>query len=356
MTPSIIRVAVLDAASRSLGVAASLAVRGCEVRLFDRQASNLAAVAQAGGVHVEGSLANGFVPFAAVTDDIAVALDDCQLVVCTATADEQVPLARLISSHLRPGMLLLLTTGSAGTLAVAPILQAASVDIERDVLLGETSNHPQSARMTGPAAIRTRPPHHSRLAAFPGKNTPRLAAALDGLLSFRLAPNVLDTGLNNVNFIIHPGPMLLNYAAVERADGRLSLMNEGMTPAVLRLMDALDQEKMAIVAALGLQPASLDELYIEFGASPSVYREKGEPFGIKDRIHQRYITEDTPYGTVMFSSFGRLLGVRTPIADAINHLLSSLEATDFNAHGRTVESLGLAGMTPKEIERFLHEG
>ncbi len=356
MKEPIQRVAVLDAASRSLGVAASLAVRGCEVRLFDRQADNLAAIAHAGGVHVEGSLANGFVQFAAVTQDVATALDGCQLVVCTATADEQVPLARLIAPHLRPGMILLLTTGSAGTLEVAPILQAAGLDIEHDLLLGETSNHPQSARLTGPAAIRTRPPHHSRLAAFPGKNTARLAAALEGLMSCRLAPNVLDTGLNNVNFIIHPGPMLLNYAAVERANGQLSLMNEGMTPGVLRLMDTLDQEKMTIVVALGLQPASVDELYIEFGSSPAVYREKGEPFGIKDRIHRRYLTEDTPYGTVMFSSFGRLLGVSTPIADAINRLLSVIEGVDFCTRGRTVERLGLAGMTPKAIEQFLYAG
>ena len=356
MKEGIQRVAILDAAARSLGVAASLAVRGCAVRLFDRQTDNLAAIAQAGGVHVEGSLAEGFVPFETVTDDAAAALDGCQLVVCTATADEQAPLARLVAPHLRPGMILLLTTGSAGTLEVAPILRAAGLDIERDVLLGETSNHPQSARITGPATIRTRPPHHTRLAAFPGKNTPRLAEALQGLMSFRLAPNVLDTGLNNVNFIIHPGPMLLNYGAVERADGQLSLMNEGMTPGVLRLMDALDGEKMAVVAALGLQPASVDELYVEFGSSPAVYREKGEPFGIKDRIHRRYITEDAPYGTVMLASFGRLLGVPTPIAEAINKLLSILEETDFYAQGRTVERLGLAGMRPDDIKAFLQAG
>ena len=356
MTQAIQRVAVLDAASRSLGVAASLAVRGCEVRLFDRQPDHLTAIAQAGGVQVEGSLANGFVPFAAVTSDVAAALDGCQLMVCTATADEQVPLARLIAPHVRPGMILLLTTGSAGSLEIAPILRAAGLDLDHDLLLGETSNHPQSARLTGPASIRTRPPHHSRVAAFPGKHTPRLAAALDGLMSCQPAPNVLDTGLNNVNFIIHPGPMLLNYAAVERADGQLSLMNEGMTPGVLRLMDALDQEKMAILAALGLKPASLDELYVEFGSSPSVYREKGEPFGVKDRIHRRYITEDTPYGTVMFSSFGRHLGVPTPLADAINHLLATLEGTDFTMHGRTVERLGLAGLSPEAMASYLYQG
>ena len=62
---------------------------------------------------------------------------------------------------------------------------------------------------------------------------------------------MLDPGLNNPNFMMSPAPMLLNYAAVERADGMLSIMNEGMTKGVLRCLDAVDAEKMALQKALG---------------------------------------------------------------------------------------------------------
>jgi opine dehydrogenase len=150
--------------------------------------------------------------------------------------------------------------------------------------------------------------------------------------------------------------MLLNYAAVERANGELSLMNEGMTVGVLRCIDALDGEKMALCAALRLTPASIDELYIELGSSPAVYRESGEPFGMRDRIWDRYIYEDTPFGTVMFSSLGKLLGVPTPVSDAINTLLGMLERVDFGTVGRTSATLGLEGMTAEEIGRFLEDG
>jgi len=52
---------------------------------------------------------------------------------------------------------------------------------------------------------------------------------------------------------------------------------------------------------------------------------------VRDQIWQRYIYEDTPYGTVMLSSLGKELSVPTPVSDGINTLLSVLEKTDFHA-------------------------
>jgi opine dehydrogenase len=166
----------------------------------------------------------------------------------------------------------------------------------------------------------------------------------------------MDPGLNNPNFLIHPAPMLLNYAAVERADGYLSIMNEGMTPGVLRCLDAVDAEKMALCRALGLESIDIDSLYRETGSGPQVYRVKGEPFGLRDRIWPRYIDEDVPYGTVLMSSLGQQIGVPTPICDGINHVLSVVEEVDFWATGRTVEKMGLAGLSLDQILRYLETG
>jgi opine dehydrogenase len=58
----------------------------------------------------------------------------------------------------------------------------------------------------------------------------------------------------------------------------------------------------------------------------------------------------------MFSSLGRLLGVPTPVADSVNTLLGVVEQRDFYAEGRTVERLGLAGLTVDQVKRFLAEG
>jgi opine dehydrogenase len=223
-------------------------------------------------------------------------------------------------------------------------------------LLGETLTLPQSARIIAPATVKIRLPTSPRTAAFPAVRTDELLSRLEGVFGARRGANVLDTGLNNPNFIIHPAPMVLNYAAIERADGRLSLMNEGMTAGVLRAMDAHDAERMVLAKAAGLQPMTLDDIYYENGSSPAVYRSPGEPMGLRDRIHFRYIDEDVPCGSVFMSSLGRLLGVPTPINDACNTLASIARGVDYWATGRTVERMGLAGLTRASLPRYLETG
>jgi opine dehydrogenase len=133
-------------------------------------------------------------------------------------------------------------------------------------------------------------------------------------------------------------------------------MNEGMTPGTLRLLDAIDAEKMALQRVLGLDVVPIDDLYRETGSGPHVYRSPGEPFGLRDRIWDRYVTEDVPYGTVMYSSLGDLLGVPTPASDSTNTILSVVDQTDYWAQGRTAEKLGLAGLTREQVLEYLQTG
>jgi opine dehydrogenase len=350
------RIAILGAGPGGIAAAAVFARDGHDVALFNRSTERIAPLVEAGGVGIEGDLGEEFVRIPTITADIAEAVAERELIFCFTPAYGQRPLAEQAAPHLETSTTFVLASGSAGSLEVAQVFAEHELDVVDDVLLGETLTLPQSARMTARDRIKIRLPSTVRLAAFPARNNERLYERLNGVIRFRPAPNVLDTGINNVNFIIHPAPMLLNYAAVERADGFLSIMNEGMTDGVLRCMDALDAEKMALAEALGLEPISIDDLYRETGSGPEVYRRRGEPFGLRDRIWARYIEEDTPYGTVMLSSLGRQLGVPMPVSDAINTLLSVVEKTDFVAAGRTAETLGLAGMSAAEITHFLAEG
>lgn len=350
------RIAVLGAGPGGIAGAAALARRGFDVSLFNRSPQRIAPLAAAGGVWIEGDLGEEFVPIPTITTEIAEAVAGREVVMCFTQATGQRLHAELSAPHVEPGAVYVLASGSAGSLEVAQVFAGFGIDVVEDMLLGETLTLPHSARMTDPARIRIRLPATVRLAAFPARNSERLYAALDGVIRFRPSPNVLDTGINNVNFLIHPAPMLLNYAAVERAEGLLSIMNEGMTPGVLRCMDALDAEKMALAAALGLEPISIDDLYRENGSGPEVYRTAGEPFRLRDRIWPRYIDEDTPYGTVMLSSLGRQLAVPMPVCDAVNTLLSIVEQTDFWAVGRTAEVLGLGELSAAEIRQVLDDG
>jgi opine dehydrogenase len=352
---SIERVVVMGAGPGGIAAAGALSHRGYHVSLYNRSDTRLIPLKQIGGVETEGDLGEHHIPLPVITTDAAEAMKDRQLVLIAVPAYGQRAMVEAAIPYLKPGSIILLLTGSAGSLEVAPLLRQAGFNLD-DVLLGETVTLPQSARMVGEAKLRIRLPSMLRTAAFPGRNTERLLDTIGDTLKLIPKPNVLDPGLNNPNFLIHPAPMLLNYAAVERADGRFSIMNEGMTPGVLRCLDAVDAEKMALQRALGLDVLPIDDLYRETGSGPHVYRSPGEPFGIRDRIWDRYITEDVPYGTVLYSSLGSLLGVPTPISDGINTILSVVEQTDFWAQGRTVDKLGLAGMNREQLLCYLETG
>lgn len=351
-------VAILGAGAGGMAAAARLGERGLSVNLFNLTPTRLEPMQAAGGVAIEGEKGepDRLVPLDVITTDPERAVESADLILCCVAANGQESVVRAVAPFVGQGAAFVLAPGSSGSLIAAQIFAEEGRDLTSDILLGETMSLPQSARVTGDARVRIRLPTKNRTAAFPANRNPELYQALEGLLEYTPVPHVLDPGLNNVNFLIHPGPMLLNYAAVERADGALSLMNEGMTPGVLRCMDAIDEEKMAVCEALGLERMDIDSLYTELGSGPHIYRSPGEPFNLTDRIWDRYIHEDTPFGTVMISSVADQLGVPTPVCDSVNHLLSVLEGVDFQAVGRTAEVLGLAGLDASGIRHFLETG
>ena len=347
---------MLGAGPGGMAAAGALACRGFHVSLYNRSPERLSALIKIGGIELEGDLGEELAPIPVITTDISEASHDAQLILIAVPAYGQRFMIETYLPHLQRGQIVMLLTGSAGSLEAAQIIQAAGHNLEDEILLGETVTLPQSARMVGSSRLRIRLPSRLRAAAFPGCNTERLIESIGSVLKLLPKPNVLDPGLNNPNFLIHPAPMLLNHAAVERAEGRLSIMNEGMTDGVLRLMDTVDEEKMALQKTLGLDVVPLDNLYRETGSGPQVYRKKGEPFGLRDRIWDRYITEDVPYGTVLYSSLGSLLGVPTPVSDSINVIFSAVDQVDYWAKGRTVEKLGIAGMTREQLLHYLQTG
>jgi opine dehydrogenase len=354
------RVVVVGAGPAGVAAGVELARQGYQVSLYDQSPIPIAPLAKLGGVEYEGSLGEGFVNLPLITTDLSLAMKNVQLILSAIPAYGHRDLINKLLPFLKTGHIILLTTGSAGSLELGKILRLAGFNLN-DVLLGECVVAPLSARMVSETRVRVRlttsgSPKRLRISAFPGRNTATLIECLGTMFHWLPKPNVLEVGLNNPNFLIHPAPMLLNYAAIERAEGNFSIMNEGMTKGVLLALDAVDAEKMALQAALGLDVVPIDDFYRETGVGPQAYREKGEPFGLHDHIWERYITEDVPYGIVMYSSLGGMLEVPTPVCNSIIEILSVVKQTDFWAEGRTVERLGIAGFNRQQVIKYLETG
>ena len=66
----------------------------------------------------------------------------------------------------------------------------------------------------------------------------------------------------------------------------------------------------------------------------------------------RYMEEDIPCSLVPIASIGKMLNINTDTINSIIKLGSSLNDCDYWSDGRTVENLGISGMTVRDLRLF----
>jgi opine dehydrogenase len=164
---------------------------------------------------------------------------------------------------------------------------------------------------------------------------------------FHPVEDIRLTSLNNMGAIIHPAITILNSGAISR-DIDFHFYCDGVTPAIARVIQKVDEERMRIMKFLGLKTQSLIEW------ARSVYKCEGENYldtfhkikpyqGIKapQSLQMRYIKEDVPTGLVPLASLGKHLKIPTPAINSLIGLANALFSYDFYKHGRTVEHVGI---------------
>nr|MBA2520035.1 NAD/NADP octopine/nopaline dehydrogenase family protein [Chloroflexia bacterium] len=125
-------------------------------------------------------------------------------------------------------------------------------------------------------------------------------------------------------------------------------------------IEALDQERLAIGAAFGLQLTPVAQAFHEAGFGPA-----GDLWAVINgsrmltalrapgAINTRWLTEDVPFGLVTWAALADVAAVETPTLGAVVTLTSAVMGTDFRASGRSLADLGLDGMSLSEITGFV---
>lgn len=367
-TMSYPKFAVLGAGHGGTAMAGHLSLMGFDVSLYNRGSERLQAIQAAGGLEIltEGidSLPRGFAKIEVVTTDPAEAIRgrDILMVVVPATAHKFI--AEQIAPHVIDGQFIVLNPGrTGGALEVHKIIRSRGNS--RDAIVAEAQTFIYASRSMNPAQTRIfRIKNSIPVAALPAHRTPEVVKALrNAFPQFVPGDNVMKTSLDNIGAIFHPAVTALNAARIESTNGDFDYYTEGITPTMSLILEAMDAERVKVAEALGFRAMSAREwLYIAYDAAGRTLHEamranRGYD-GIKapKTIYNRYISEDVPMSLVPLASLGRQAGVETPTIDSVIHLCSILHGMDYWAEGRTVESLGLAGMSLKDIRRFILDG
>jgi opine dehydrogenase len=357
------KVAVLGAGGGGLAVAYEWASRGHRVSLYAQRAHDhhLAPVRERGGIQAEGLL-EGFVRLQTVTSDIAEALDGVEAVFVVGPAYATEPFAAETRAHLHPGMTVVVCPGSCvGSLAFK---KAAGLDLrDESVIVGETSTLPYASRASMHASVQIfhRLDAGFSAAAAPRSNTPRLLEVLRQVYpDTEEASGIFQTTLQNGNPVIHPAVTLLNAALIERTGGDFMFYEEGVTEAVGRFIEAVDDERLCIARALGVAILSEPDIGVRQGYMTESNYSTGYSTapgfrGIKaqNELNHRYLTEDVGYSMVFLTDLARQLSVPTPTMDAVIRIASIVAGEDFAAQrARTMDDMGLSGLTREQLAAF----
>jgi opine dehydrogenase len=346
------KVGILGAGNVALATAAFLALEHHQVVLwsaFERERDAL----RDGVITAEGALSG--LARITVCGDAGEVIAGAELVVIAAPAFGHEPLMAAAAPHLT----------SEHNVLVHPVTGLSSLILSRMMAakgaaptIIDASTSLFTARKTGSASVRIlKVKDVIDVAAIPADRGAAAMRMLQQIFGerFRLEPNALAVSLNNHNPVYHVGPLLCNLSRADRAEEWIFW--EGITPSVARLVELVDVERLAIVRHFGTTEIPVADYFRQaHGAVGENLAEIFESLAKKLRgpigpqmFEHRFITEDVPYALVFYHSLGAALGIPMPVTRNLIELTSALYARDFTAQGHTLERLGLAGLTDREI-------
>ena len=349
------KVSVIGAGNGGQAIAGYCASQGYSVCLYDRSMAALTPLIPTKRITLTGALSlEGQIDV--ITQDICEAVNYSNLILVVTTATAHREIAEQIAPYLTDDHTIILNPGRTfGVLEFGNVLKLKRPSLNCHIAEAQTLIF--ACRIITPGVVNIIGVKDKVLLA--GRNSEETSYVLH-LLSpifpcFVKADSLIETGLLNVGAIFHPSIVIFNAATIERNDN--FFFYREMTPQIASCIEMLDLERLEVARAFGLNLMPVSE-WISY-AYPSTRgatlceRMRNNPayYDIKapGSIFTRQLTEDIPTGLLPMSELGRVAGVETPLMESFINLSSAILNTDFKQSGRTLNRLGLAGLSVRQI-------
>jgi len=364
--------AVLGAGNGGTATAADLTVRGFDVHLWEHPdfKENIKPYLENGGINLEvlpsTPLKEGFAKVKLITTDIEKAINGVDVVMIIVPSFAHKTVAELCVPYLQEGQVVVINPGNFGAAIQFSNIFKQKGKVKK-VIFAEAECLIYACRKKDPQTIWIRGYKEGlRIVAFPAKENDKVISLIKQVYPEVLPGyNVFETGLSNPNPIIHTPIMLLNAGLIERPVDFL-FYKEGMTPAIAKVVEAIDAERMTIGRAFktemrsmyeqdkewyGYQGAVGKNIY-ETTVNNSIYQWSKAP----NTFQHRYLTEDIPYGLAAIEDLGKKVKVNTPIVTSMINLAELVVGENLRKDCRTLNKLGMNEMSVEDIIELINEG
>jgi opine dehydrogenase len=354
------RVGIVGAGSIAFGTAALVEQQGHKVTLWSPSGERTKALATGAALIAEGAIKGTFHPGVAASAAELVTGADALVIALPAYGHKTVldAIAPYVTSQQT---VIFSSHASFGALYLSRVLAERGV-VATIVAWGTTA---VSGRQLSPTSVNVNTIRKQvDLATVP---TSRSAAGLlvcKDLFGDRFLDrgNLMAIALSNLNPQNHMGIALGNMTRMER--GESWSQGQNVTPNVGRLLEDLDQERIAIAAKLGLEVRNIfQHFHLSFHVPVSSIsqmnqemHEAGNGGSGPTTADSRYVTEDVPFGLVMTAKIGRLAGYPAELHEAGVRIFSAMYGRDFTAENDLLTALELDAMSLEDLKNLCHNG
>lgn len=349
MSP-VTRVCIVGAGAAGLGLAALCRMAEAFVVVHNRPGARFSALAQHGCLAVElESHAARRISGIVFEASPAAAVRGADIVMIAVNSDAQSAVIAELAAWLEPHVSLVLVPGHTGGASLAAGV-LARIRPELSISIVEFQALPFVARLVEDGAISLRQRKRMSFIATSGRELrPEVLSWMRAAFGeVRRRASTLWTGMHNMTIVVQPVIALSNLARISSGES-FRFYEDGVTDSVSRVMECIDQERMSVATALGLNDLMTAKDWHE-----QVYGVCGEALGAVIRavpgyagvlapttVHHRFLTEHVKCGLVPLEAYARKAGVSVPLCRSVIELASSATGQDLRSQGRNAAALGL---------------
>jgi len=359
------KIAVLGSGNGARAVCAQIGFRGYDVVMWEpleetddyKRLKQEKRVLLSGDIILEGKIKE-------VTMDIAEAIKDAVTIFVVVPAFAHEPIFKKMIPHLKSGQHIVIMPGNYGCFKLRKMLNDKGLDL--DISITETASLPYACRITSYNEVRVfKKKDKLHMATSPCSCFKQIFNLLQDIFNPYVemleCDKILNIDLSNSNFTLHPLPVLLNYGAIEQNPKTFRHYIDGITPEISKLMKKMDDERLAIGKAYGIDLLdTLEQLKIYYGwnDSTSYYEYVHSPESpyydlIGHNIKSRYLTEDVPQVLVPAYLLAKKADLNVPVVEITIRLASYLHGVDYLKEGTTLAKLGFDKLSVEEISNFV---
>jgi opine dehydrogenase len=354
------RVSILGAGAIAYGAAAYLAQAGHDPMLWSPSGKRTATLAAGKPLIATNAIVGAFQPRIASSCADAIANADAVMVALPGYGHKSV--LEAAGAHLREGQPVIISSHTSfGALYLSRLLAARGVHAPI-IAWGTTltTGRQPSLSEVNVATVRQK----IDLATVPDGAIDAGHALCTALFGDRFVrrDGLLAIALSNLNPQNHLGIALLNLTRMER--GEEWSQGQNITPTVGRLIEALDEERLAIARIFGFSVRTVKEHFsLSFHVPMASVSEMNQEMHRQGRgglgpatVNSRYVLEDVPFGLLPTILLGRLAGSRATLHEAGVALFSAAYGRDFAQDNDLLPELGLERLSVAELQRLMRSG